>query len=136
MTGRVLLFVYGTLHPDYQGKPSEFLRARSQRLGPAFTSGRLYDAGPFPVAVFDPESQDRIYGELLELTALPATLDWLDRYEGYNPRRPLTNLFIRSEITVFAHDIPYPCFAYQAAHPPENLPLIASGDYLAYLAGH
>jgi gamma-glutamylcyclotransferase (GGCT)/AIG2-like uncharacterized protein YtfP len=82
------LFVYGTL---MSGADAELgteqrlrLAAESDSLGPAsLPAARLYDLGRYPGAVFSAVTDDIVHGEVVLLSDPPATLAWVDAYEGY-----------------------------------------------------
>jgi gamma-glutamylcyclotransferase (GGCT)/AIG2-like uncharacterized protein YtfP len=72
------VFVYGSLK---RGEPNHHWIAAAPYLGEAQLPGaRLYDLGPFPMAVASGDPADTIAGELYAVT--PAVLAALDRFEG------------------------------------------------------
>jgi gamma-glutamylcyclotransferase (GGCT)/AIG2-like uncharacterized protein YtfP len=72
------VFVYGSLK---RGEPNHHWIAAGTYLGEAQLPGaRLYDLGPFPMAVASGDPTDTIAGELYAVT--PAVLAALDRFEG------------------------------------------------------
>lgn len=73
-----LVFVYGTLKQGHRSHG----QLRGARLeGEARLKGyRLYDLGPFPMAVPDPSQEALLHGELYAVTG--AQLRALDRFEG------------------------------------------------------
>jgi gamma-glutamylcyclotransferase (GGCT)/AIG2-like uncharacterized protein YtfP len=95
------LFVYGTLR---RGLPSNSLLAGQQFLGEArsLPHYRLYDAGPYPCLVEDPQQGVAVRGEVWRVDE--ATLARLDEYEG------VPHLFVRREIDL--ESIAGPVFAY------------------------
>jgi gamma-glutamylcyclotransferase (GGCT)/AIG2-like uncharacterized protein YtfP len=77
-TGDRPVFVYGSLK---RGEPNHHWIAAAPYLGEAQLPGaRLYDLGPFPMAVASGDPADTIAGELYAVT--PAVLATLDRFEG------------------------------------------------------
>ena len=75
-----LLFVYGTLRPGSGHPMSEWLAARSRRLGGAQVRGRLLRVSYYPGLV---AGGDWVKGDVLELEPLQAetTLAGLDAFE-------------------------------------------------------
>jgi gamma-glutamylcyclotransferase (GGCT)/AIG2-like uncharacterized protein YtfP len=107
----MLLFIYGTLHPDRA--PAEIAAAagRLRPLGPATIRARVYDLGDYPGAILDPDAPP-IRGQLF---AIPdaETLAALDRYEDYRPDHPEASLFLRVETAATLPDgTDHPCQVY------------------------
>jgi gamma-glutamylcyclotransferase (GGCT)/AIG2-like uncharacterized protein YtfP len=72
------VFVYGSLK---RGERNHHWIAAGTYRGEALLPGaRLYDLGPFPMAVASDDPADTIAGELYAVT--PAMLAALDRFEG------------------------------------------------------
>jgi gamma-glutamylcyclotransferase (GGCT)/AIG2-like uncharacterized protein YtfP len=124
------LFVYGTLLPDL---PPDSLRERIvslRALGTASVPGRLYDLGPFPAAVLGDEGEAQVWGQVFELPSDPALLAALDAYEGFDPCRPETSLFLRVLRSVtLAGGAVVSCWVYVYNGTPGDAPLIDGGDY-------
>lgn len=98
------LFVYGTLSPRHA--PPE-IRATVRRLRPvgqASVRGRLYDLGEYPGAILSARSRSVIRGEVFELPEDSTTLPSLDDYEGFEPAKPASSLFLRREWPVTMDD--------------------------------
>jgi gamma-glutamylcyclotransferase (GGCT)/AIG2-like uncharacterized protein YtfP len=107
----VLLFIYGTLHPDRA--PAEIAAAarRLTSFGPATIRARLYNLGDYPGAILD-ISAPPIPGELFTVPDA-ATLAALDAYEDFRPTDPAASLFLRVETTATTPDsTPHPCWVY------------------------
>lgn len=98
------LFVYGTLSPRLA--PPEIAAAvrRLRPVGTASVRGRLYDLGEYPGAVLSRTSRSVIRGEVFELPSDAQTLDSLDDYEGFEPRKPGSSLFVRRAWPVIMDD--------------------------------
>ncbi|MGH6815663.1 MAG: gamma-glutamylcyclotransferase family protein [Hyphomicrobiaceae bacterium] len=86
------LFVYGTLMSSAAETLGRVQRARLRRegrsLGPATTTGRLYDLGRYPGLIERAQPGDVVHGEVYALDDDSASLGWLDAYEGIVPGRP------------------------------------------------
>jgi gamma-glutamylcyclotransferase (GGCT)/AIG2-like uncharacterized protein YtfP len=128
------LFVYGTLLPDLGPESVRELVGRLRSLGAASVPGRLYDLGDFPGAVLSDEA-GRVQGQVFELPADPALLAALDAYEGFDPGRPETSLFVRVRHTVtLAVGGTVCCWVYAFNDNPGPAHLIEDGDYRRRLA--
>lgn len=119
----VSLFVYGTLLSASKHPMARLLRERSQRLGAGFFTGRLYDLGSYPGAVYDPDTEGRVYGEIYQLNESDADnlLQILDSYEG--------DEYTRAVVPVTTNNNLIMCWTYLFTQPTDLLPLIASGRY-------
>ncbi len=114
----ILLFIYGTLHPDRAPREIAPVTRRLRSIGPAIIRGRLLDLGEYPGLVLEdsgdaagraqPEGGaasgfEDIPGEVFEVPDL-ATLDALDRYEDFRADDPETSLFLRVEAPATMED--------------------------------
>jgi gamma-glutamylcyclotransferase (GGCT)/AIG2-like uncharacterized protein YtfP len=95
------LYVYGSLK---RGQPAHHRLADQELIQPARTLPRyrLYDRGPYPYLVHDPEHGVAVHGEIWKVDA--ATLAHLDQYEG------VPTEYLRQEIAL--EDFPEPVWAY------------------------
>jgi len=95
----ILLFVYGTLHPDRAPREIAHAARRLTLVGPATIRGHLYHLGAYPGVVLashhDP-AQPEVPGHLFHVPDA-ATLAALDAYEGFRPADPAASLFLRVE---------------------------------------
>jgi gamma-glutamylcyclotransferase (GGCT)/AIG2-like uncharacterized protein YtfP len=89
------LFVYGTLSPRTAPPEIAATVSRLRPVGPASVRGRLYDLGEYPGAVLSEKSRTLIRGEVFELPRDRSTLTALDNYEGFEPNKPGSSLFLR-----------------------------------------
>lgn len=90
------LFAYGTLQPGLAPQEVALLVEKLRFVGDGFASGKLYDLGRYPGAVFDRASSRRIYGVVFALPDDAETLLKLDAYEDDEYMR------IEREITLIA----------------------------------
>ncbi len=97
------LFVYGTLHPDHA--PDEIRSAvrRLRPIGSATVLGQLHDLGEYP-ALAKRGKRKPVTGTLFALPDDTETLQQLDAYEEFDPRKPETSLFRRRQRTVTMQD--------------------------------
>src|SRR5579862_1521398 len=89
------LFVYGTLSPRHAPPEIAATVRRLRPVGAASVRGRLYDLGEYPGAVLNKNSRSVIRGEVFELPGDQNTLTSLDDYEGFEPAKPGSSLFVR-----------------------------------------
>ena len=130
----ILLFIYGTLHPERAPRGIAAVARRLRPVGAGAIRGRLLDLGEYPGVVLDETAQPAMAGgELGDATgrapqgvthtaANPAeipgdvipgdvfevpdveTLAELDAYEDYRPEDPEASLFLRVETQVRMKD--------------------------------
>ena len=81
---REFLFAYGTLMSTENTEAARRLAAEADLLGPASTSGRLFDQGRWPGLKLTGGRTSIAHGELWRLHS-PQSLAWLDLYEGIKP---------------------------------------------------
>ena len=93
------LFVYGTLHPERAPDEVRHVVAQLSAIGPGTVLGELHDLGEYPALVKQGKRQP-VRGMLFALPDDPETLQQLDAYEGFDPRKPETGLFRRRLLTV------------------------------------
>jgi gamma-glutamylcyclotransferase (GGCT)/AIG2-like uncharacterized protein YtfP len=91
-----LLFVYGTLLSRVGHPMGARLRRDARLVGEAAIEGRLYSLGRYPGLVEGADSPYLVHGEVYELKA-PASLVWLDAYEGIVPGKPDKSPYERVE---------------------------------------
>jgi gamma-glutamylcyclotransferase (GGCT)/AIG2-like uncharacterized protein YtfP len=72
------------------------LRREARLLGEATIGGRLYSLGRYPGLV-EAAGPDRVHGEVYDLEAPAAALEWLDGYEGIVPGKPELSPYERVE---------------------------------------
>jgi gamma-glutamylcyclotransferase (GGCT)/AIG2-like uncharacterized protein YtfP len=98
------LFVYGTLSPRHAPPEIAATVRRLRPVGQASVRGRLYDLGEYPGAILSKTSRSVIRGEVFELPGDSQTLSSLDNYEGFEPRKPSSSLFVRRMWPVLMDD--------------------------------
>ena len=98
------LFVYGTLSPQHAPPEIAATVRRLRPVGGASVRGRLYDLGEYPGAILSKSSRSVIRGEVFELPSDAQTLSSLDNYEGFEPGKPSSSLFVRRTSSVVMDD--------------------------------
>jgi gamma-glutamylcyclotransferase (GGCT)/AIG2-like uncharacterized protein YtfP len=128
--GKRYLFSYGTLLPRLAPEEIRPAVRRLRRVGRGFVRGQLFDLGEYPGAILS-RSGGPIVGFVFELPDDPAVLSQLDEYEGFDPAKPASSLFVRKRRQARLDDgRRVACWVYaynkstKAAQPMEG------GDYL------
>jgi gamma-glutamylcyclotransferase (GGCT)/AIG2-like uncharacterized protein YtfP len=126
---REYLFAYGTLADD---TPQEIAATVKQLkfVGEGFIFGRLYDVGEYPGAVLDDTRRSKVFGKIFEIGADPSLLQRLDKYEGFNRRRPAKSLFVRKRIVINRpNKAPLTGWVYEYNRDLKSTPVIKTGRY-------
>jgi gamma-glutamylcyclotransferase (GGCT)/AIG2-like uncharacterized protein YtfP len=129
------LFAYGTLQ---RGKaPPEIREALTSvhPVGKASVSGRIYDLGEYPAAVFQDGFNGAVWGTVLRLPRDPIKrnklLLKLDQYEGVNPDEPARSLFVRRQLCVnLRSGRKLKCWAYEYNGKAQLSTAIFDGYYI------
>lgn len=80
------LFVYGSLMSAARHPMGERLAREARLLGPASIQGRLYRISWYPGLVDSDAPHERVHGEVYGLDRPAQSIEWLDAYEGLEPR--------------------------------------------------
>jgi gamma-glutamylcyclotransferase (GGCT)/AIG2-like uncharacterized protein YtfP len=100
----ILLFIYGTLHPDRAPADISDVARRLEFVSSATIRGRLNDLGDYPGLILDdaPEAPT-VAGDIF---AVPdgQTLAEIDTYEQFRPADPPNSLFDRTHAIVTLPD--------------------------------
>jgi len=132
-------FLYGSLLSGYPSDLSQDLHRRSCALGRGRIHGFLIDLGQFPALVYRPGSRTWVEGELVRLPNEEELMDFLDAYEGYDPRRPACeNLYLRQRLPLkwAANPSLKWAWSYVFHGPSSNYPTIPESFYLDYFWKH
>lgn len=95
---RIVLFVYGTLHPERAPGAIAAAARRLVPIGRGGVHGRLLDFGAYPGLVLDAE-EGPVEGTVYEVPDV-ATLAEIDAYEDFRPADHEGSLFLRTEVDV------------------------------------
>lgn len=125
------LFIYGTLLLA-DNEFAKYLKQNSTVIGVGKLNGYLYDTGDYPAAIADTKADSFIHGSIVRLKDAKV-LEYLDPYEGFGEGQPQPYLFIREIVDIETEKGSLKCWIYIYNQPIDNLKLIPSGDYLAYL---
>ncbi|MCL5006104.1 MAG: gamma-glutamylcyclotransferase [Acidobacteria bacterium] len=123
------LFVYGTLRKGFRAH--ELLRRlHAQFLARGQVRGRLYDLGEYPGATEGASDADRVHGEVYLLPDSERALNLLDKFEGFDPDRPESGLFLRERTTVtLASGRRMPAWIYRLREARGKKRWLPSGEY-------
>jgi gamma-glutamylcyclotransferase (GGCT)/AIG2-like uncharacterized protein YtfP len=105
------LFVYGTLRRGNPNLYAWLLARRSNFAGVARVRGRLYRFKRYPGIRLDPKAAASVPGEVYMLRDPRRLLSVLDRYEGTEFRRVLTE-------AIFPGASRLPCWIYELWRAP------------------
>lgn len=130
------LFVYGTLMQNTNSRMARFLHDRARLLGTAYVTGKLYDLGSYPGAVYDPEASERIAGQIYQLAHPEEVFSILDHYEGVSDVSGVPGEYVRRLVPATLNGTVTSCWMYQYNFDPGDLPQIPSGNYLTYFTAH
>jgi gamma-glutamylcyclotransferase (GGCT)/AIG2-like uncharacterized protein YtfP len=128
-----LLFVYGTLMNNIQSVIADFLHHNSDFVGEGYFSGKLYDLGSYPGAVYDMQVHSWVYGHVFKLHDPKNMLKRLDLYEGISLLQPDKNEYRRALVPVDVKKELLDCWVYLYNFTTEGLKEIPDGHYLNYL---
>jgi len=117
----LLLFIYGTLHPDRAPAEIAPIARRFIPYGRGTIRARLHNLGAYPGVVLADEADDtapQVPGEVF-LVPDDATLAALDTYEDFRPDDPTNSLFLRTKAVVTLDDgSSEHCWVYVYNQPP------------------
>ena len=125
------LFVYGTLLCE-GNEFAVLLMENSSFYCEAKFKGKLYDVGEYPGAIFQPDNESYVYGQILLMNNPEIVLKRLDGYEGFGDDGLQPNEFTRELMEVETEGNTMKCWAYLYNLPVDGLWQITSGDYLDY----
>lgn len=127
------LFVYGTLLRYSGSEVSEFLHRNSQFVSSGSFPGKLFDVSGYPGAIYLPDEQTRVSGNILEISSPESVFAVLDLYEEFDAQFPEPNEYVRKRIPVrsVSGEI-FDCWVYIYNWPVDDLSQITSGDYQKY----
>ena len=133
MTGtNIFLFVYGTLL-DERNPFGALLKNSCTYYKKGRFKGELFDLGEYPGALFNPDTEHFVHGNIFEMSYSEHTLKMLDDYEGFGNAYPQPNEFTRELRDVETDDGSSTCWIYLYNGPIEGHWLIASGNYMEYI---
>ncbi len=129
-----LLFVYGTLRLGSHNPHAVFLHSRCRRTGSARMPGRLFRIGSVYGALYEPDSESSVLGDVLELPEHSAQeiLGSLDRYEGIGAGLPRPATFRRERVrAIMESGEEVKCWTWIYNLPVKGCSHVRHGDALA-----
>lgn len=129
------IFVYGTLRRDPTHDLYHLLARHGRFIGDARVQGRLFDLGAYPGMALD-DTNGFVTGELYEVAVnWPSVIARLDEYEGCSSNDAEPHEYRRELVQALRPSgEPVRAWAYVLNRDPQGLPVIESGDYLAWRA--
>lgn len=126
------LFVYGTLRPGVGHEMNTVLERHGEAIGRGKVPGILFDVGAYPGAVKSTGARAFVRGDVYLLRDPDRALKVLDRYEGWDEKKPRSGEFRRSRVVVdLGGGKTVRAWIYLYNRSTSGLPRIRSGDYLA-----
>jgi gamma-glutamylcyclotransferase (GGCT)/AIG2-like uncharacterized protein YtfP len=123
------LFTYGTLMKRFDNPFAIRLKNASTYLDEGHFPGLLYQVSWYPGAVYQSGLEQRVYGEIYQLTDAANLLIELDDYEDVRTEES-QSLYLRKIVTVTLTDLStLPCWIYLYNQPVEGLRQIAGGKF-------
>jgi gamma-glutamylcyclotransferase (GGCT)/AIG2-like uncharacterized protein YtfP len=128
-TRKGYMFVYGTLLPRLAPPEIEPTVRRLRRVGQGTIRGRLFDFGEYPAAVLT-RNGPTIKGLVFEVPNDPEVLNRLDEFEGFDPAKPKSSLFVRKRRRAEMQDgTKIFCWVYAYNGSVKEARPVATGDY-------
>ncbi|NOW95720.1 gamma-glutamylcyclotransferase [Mucilaginibacter sp. SG564] len=122
------LFVYGTLL-DTGNHYGAYLQQHCTLLKSGKLEGRLYDAGEYPGAIIDTNTNQYVHGSIYLMDEPKKILAFIDDYEGFGDDQEQPNLFVRKLSTIETDTETIECWVYIYNLPVDDLLWIRSGRY-------
>ncbi len=126
------LFVYGTLMSVFQNPMANYVRRYAIQVEKGYIHGKLYlveDAFRYPIAVYLPNSTEKIWGELAYLSPSTPLNDFsmnLDAYEGSS--------YTREHVQVCVKGHYHTALAYVGKALEYRYPIISNGDFHQHIS--
>lgn len=106
------------------------LGRESRFLGEGWVRGQLYNLGAYPGLVVADRTDQFVCGEIFELRAPEATLQWLDAYEGVAREGGKSNEYRRCKMSISRSDrVNLEAWVYVYQFEVKKASLIASGRW-------
>lgn len=126
------LFVYGSLLKQANNIMSTYLSEKSDFVGEAHMHGRLFMVEYYPGAIYEPDSNQLVRGDLFKLIHKESIFKVLDNYEEFVEGDLENSVFVRKIIPVKRDDEWLSSWAYVYNQDHSNCQPILSGDFLRY----
>ena len=131
---QALLFVYGTLRQSIRSPMDKLMAQHGELVSSALLSGRLYELGGYPGAVYRPNAIEHVHGDLFNIHRPHQLWPKLDHYELCSPAFKKPWQFVRQKCLVTTPDgDTQQAWVYLYNYKTAGLPEIKSGNYLYFL---
>ena len=125
-----MLFVYGTLRQGSGHPMARLMQQHARLIGAGSFRGKLFLVDHYPGVVPSDDPNDRVLGEVYELTRARWLLALLDEYEGYRPQSPECDFVRRVAPVTLADGATLAAWIYVYTRPTLRLRRIYSGDFI------
>lgn len=126
------IFVYGTLRKQTATAMSNLLNRHGNYVTDGYLQAKLYEVKDYPAAIDSDNPNDKVYGDVYELTNTIILLE-LDNYEECTYQFPEPHEYRRQKRRITLSDGRLiSARVYIFNHPVSDLTPIMSGDYLHY----
>ncbi len=123
------LFVYGTLMTGFDNPFSRALSGKAELKGNGTIPGSLYLIDWYPGAIYQPDSDRQIHGEVFLLVSPSETIPLMDTYEEIEEEES-KSLYLRRVVPVrMSTGKILSCWTYLYNQTVLDLPLIESGNF-------
>ena len=123
------IFVYGTLRKQSTSTMNHVLAQHCRYVAEGYLQGKLYEVNAYPAAIDSDNPNDKVYGEVYELTDSTLLLE-LDTYEECTDQFPKPHEYLRKKRLITLFDgRSVTAWVYIFNHTVLNLIPIVSGDY-------
>lgn len=130
------LFVYGTLRKGLLSPMSALLAREAAFVTVGYLQAKLFNVGCYPGAILSAAPAERVKGDVYRLRQPDDIFALLDDYEECTIRHKQPHEYKRELVDIVRPDESrLSVWAYLYKRPTQNLPRIASGDYLQFLRG-
>ncbi len=128
------LFVYGTLRRGCDHPMHQVLARYGCFVAEGSIQGKLYEIKGYPGAVESSLPDDRVYGELYEISDQEKAFPPLDDYEECSDAFPLPHEYIRKQVSVLLPDgTCVLAWGYIFNYDVSQRVYIEHGDYLRFM---
>ena len=129
-TKHCYLFVYGTLMRASQHEMSQLLKQHSTFISPAYLIARLYQIHHYPGAVLSDNPDDKVFGELYDISANRWLLQRLDDYEECSAAFTKPHEYSRTQVQIYMTEKHFnTAWTYLYNYPVRAEQQILSGDF-------
>jgi gamma-glutamylcyclotransferase (GGCT)/AIG2-like uncharacterized protein YtfP len=124
------LFVYGRLMSNQNNLMSSYLNNNTHFIGEGFIFGRLYDLGKYPGFIPSNNPDEKVFGEIYELTNAAEIFKVVDDFEESWPLYSEDSEYKRIIFPVFYNNNILKCWVYVYNWTVDENKQIKSGKFV------